>query len=967
MPQSFMQSAVRHSELDLNQQRALERLLTSRRFRSRGALCSLLKRLGRSTEPLSQTDLSCDLYGSADHEKTVRANVWRLREELERYYAEEGIGDTVRISVTNGPYKLTYQPAKQRAPLIGRHEQSCKFRNMLSAARSGHGSVVAIAGEAGFGKTMLLDSIVAEGFTTGQRWYIGRGGCSEQLASASTFFVIIDALHNLNRMADDKHVLSLMSRLAPTWYVRIETDELGQHSQDSSLLMSTRAASIARLNREFLAFLRAVSEQSPTLLILDDLHWADDATFELITYLSSRIVDDRILIAIAYRPSDLKRIRRSFARLLVDMKSKRLCSELQLEPFGTAEIQEALSDTCPGISPDGSMTSVLQAITGGIPLFVVDVIRHLKENNFLTPRGGEWKLSISQDQIVSTLPASISSIVFHRLDELDDTERLLLRIASVQGLEFDSWLIARAMSLDSSQVEERLQIISDRHTLIKLVGERTLRPNNTNPNVRYQFEHALYQQALFKRVGPTHRRRYSLALAEAYIEIGGELSSTTAVNVSILFEQGEDHYRAARYMLLAAQAGMKFCASSVTVEQLNRAQGMLQRQYKNDAGTLEFEILNTLGACHMSLAGYSSQQAGDAYQHSYDLGHRLDLGSNLATPLWGLWAFHVTRGHSLLAKELAKRTLEAAVDSGTPASKMAAFYAAGITALHGGEFLSARSYFSSGVDLHERDCGRHDFTLYLFDPGVACRSHLARCLWLIGFPDAGLAQAQRALGDAKSREHPQTIAYAHIFLSLTFLLRRNYHRAATSAQEALALSKTHGFSQELVWATGVLGACLSQLGDPREGIPMILESIQKQQARESRVGGTHMAIMLAESFICAGDFGSALAAVNSGLELAAAIGETLMEPELLRIKGEVLARTLSGQIQELSAIFVDAIDRARRTGARSLELRSLVSAAAYTKGTPLDEEIKIGLRTLLTDVKEGMDTPDIIAAMEALR
>lgn len=897
------------------------------------ALCELLTALlkyAADADPPKQTSLSLDLYGSPDRETTIRANAWRLREQLAEYYANEGAAERIEIVLKMGPgYRVTFK--KRHRPsinnLAGRDEELRQFRRAMGATATGSGTVLCVAGEAGLGKTALVDAAISDELRTGRFWHIARGGCSERLASTSAYLPVVEALETLTRSPGGETVRSELRRIAPTWYVQLTPQDLPDDST-FRLSVDTRAASPDRVKREFYTFLRSLSEQSPVILFIDDLHWADEATVDLLSFVCHRVGGTRILAIMAYRPSVLSRASHSLLSVKTELQQKHLALELRLSLLDESHVQTIIEMEFPDSALPADFQALISARTEGNPLFVVDTIRYLRDKGTIALRQGRWELAQQLDDIGAGLPESVLAMIDLKIRQLEPDDRLLLLAASVQGYEFDSQILADVISVDAVRMEERLQVLQDQHAIVKLIGEREL-PDQTL-NLRYRFVHILYQHGLYGRLGPARRQTLSRNTAEALLRRYHRNVSAVAATVAALFKIGRDYLRAAQYMLLAAQSTMRTSPSQATVEQVKSGLTLLAKTDPGLPGNeIEFGLQSTLAACHMSLDGYSSNDACNAYRSAYDLGKALGQPSRLITPLWGLWAYHITRGDPQPARRYARETLDLAREANDPALLVEAYYANGITTLHAGDLASAKSHFSDGLAVYDSQKNKIDFLLYLFDPGVACRVHLARTLWLLGYPDTGLREAQRALEHAQFLGHPQTIAFALVFIALVHLLRREARVAEEYANSAIQLSQTHGFPQELTWAQGLLGWSLAIRGLAAEGVALIMESCRIQLAKNSLIAVTQFACVLAEALAAAGDIDTAIGVLSKGIAQTEEIDERYYQAELYRLKGEFLLRRPQPDLPQAEGCFVAAVALARRQGARALELRAIGSQARF--------------------------------------
>ena len=273
---------------------------------------------------------------------------------------------------------------------------------------------------------------------------------------------------------------------------------------------SLRAASRELLSRELVAFLDEASFTIPLILFFDDLHWADESTLDLLAYLASRFDSMRILILANYRPEELQLHNHHFSQVALDLQAHRRCQRIDLGFLSLADVEAylALEFTQNNFPP--FFPKLIHAKTEGNPFFMVELLRYLRDQQAVYDVEGVWTLSEKMPDIERELPQSIIGMVQRKIDFLSDLDRKLLSAASVQGFEFDSPVVARTLSVDLADTEERLDILHRVHGLIQPLGEREL-PQGTI-SVRYRFVHFLTMARSITRSSRQERRRGAVSL-----------------------------------------------------------------------------------------------------------------------------------------------------------------------------------------------------------------------------------------------------------------------------------------------------------------------------------------------------------------------------------------------------------------------------------------------------------------------
>ena len=302
-----------------------------------------------------------------------------------------------------------------------------------------------------------------------------------------------------------------MRLLAPTWYVQVAPLAAGGSRRRPAA--TTQAASQERLKRELLAFLEELSRPRPLVVFLDDVHWADASTVDLLAYLGARCAGLRLLLLLTYRPSDLLLGQHPFGPVKLELQRHGVCREMPLGFLGRDEVERYLALAFPGHRLPAEFAAVIHAKTEGNPLFLVDLLRYLRDRGVIAEGPGGWGLAEAVPDFRRELPESVRSLIQRKVDQLGEVDRRLLLAASVQGYEFDSAVVARVLDLDAADVEERLEVLERVHGLVRLRREQEF-PDGTLV-LRYHFVHVLYQNALYAALQPTRRAAYSAAVARA--------------------------------------------------------------------------------------------------------------------------------------------------------------------------------------------------------------------------------------------------------------------------------------------------------------------------------------------------------------------------------------------------------------------------------------------------------------------
>src|SRR5262245_45201172 len=440
---------------------------------------------------------------------------------------------------------------------VGRENERAELRRAFESAAAGQGLFLCVTGEPGIGKTTLVEDFLGELAGAGHPCSLARGRCSERLAGSEAYLPFLEALEGLLKGVGGEAAARVMKATAPNWYAQV----VSLTEADSGLirvLADSKAASQERLKRELGAFLQELSHLLPLLLFLDDLHWADASTVDLLAYLGGKCTGMRALLVLTYRPTDLVLGKHPFGPVKLELQARGVCRELALEFLTREDLDRYLALEFPGHGFPEEFASLVHARTEGSPLFMADLLRYLRDQQVLTQEQGRWTLGQSVPDLRRDLPESVRGMIQRKIDQLGEDDRRLLVAASVQGYEFGSRVVARVIERDAAEVEERLDELDRVHAFVRVVREQEL-PDRTL-TLRCRFVHVLYQNALYASLGPTRRASRSAAVAQARLECCGDGGGGVAAELALLLEVARDFSRAADYFLVAAQNAAHICA-----------------------------------------------------------------------------------------------------------------------------------------------------------------------------------------------------------------------------------------------------------------------------------------------------------------------------------------------------------------------------------------------------------------------
>jgi len=864
-----------------------------------------------------------------------------------------------------------------RHQTVGRASERAALGAAFDQAVAGGGLLVCVSGEPGIGKTTVVEEFLG-GLEAGLvACHVGRGRCSERLAGTEAYLPWLEPLETLLRGDASQSINRSMKRLAPTWHWQIAP--LAAEEAGTPAPAESRAGSQERMKRELGAFFQEVSRLAPVVLFFDDLHWADASTVDLLSYLAARFEAMRLLIVGTYRPSDLLLAKHPFLSLKLDLQGRGLCRELPLEFLSRDDVERYLALQFPQHRFSGDFPALIHAKTEGSPLFMVDLLRYLRDREVVAQHDGQWVLAETLPHVERELPESVRSMIRRKIDQLSDGDRRLLVAASVQGYEFEAAVVAKALAADPGEVEERLEHLDRIHGFVGQARELEL-PAGTL-TARYRFVHVLYQNALYASLTPARKVALSSAVAEALLGFYGDQTTTIASQVALLFEVARDLPRAVDHFLLAAQHAAAVFANQEAALLASKGVHLLKALPPGPERTRqELKFQTTLGVALKTTHGFGAPEVGAIYARALELCRNTQEEREVIPALRGLWEFYelrAERGDLEIGLELADRCLHLAQTANDPELLLVAHDMSGDTRVWLGEFVAARDHLEQAIALYDPRRDRAHAYLHGYDTGVVCWMFKGLVLWYLGNLDRSLESSNRAVALARELSHPSSLALAQEFCAWLHQHRRDRALTRYWAEADVALCKEQGLSFFLARAKVLLGWALAEEGRIEDGLAQIHEGIAGYRATGAELEMPYWLSLLAQAQGRAGQLEEGLRTLAEAMRIVQQSGGRICEAELHRLQGELLLQQAVPKDQqgafgppdpvaidarvviESEACFRDAIEIARRQQAKSLELRATTSLSRLLQRQGRRDEARQMLAKIYGWFTEGFDTADL--------
>ncbi len=848
---------------------------------------------------------------------------------------------------------------------VGRKKERVELQAGLQNAFAGRGLLMCVAGEPGIGKTTLVEEFLDEVTGAGPPCTIARGRCSERLAGTEAYLPFLEVLESLLKGQADESVVKMMREMAPWWYVQVASLS-ADDSADARLIEDVKNVTQERMKRELATFLQEVSRARPLLLFFDDLHWSDVSTIDLLAYLASKFDAMRLLIVATYRPEELLLAKHAFLQIKPDLLSRGFCREIELGFLSHEEIERYLALEFPEHDFPANFPALIHSKTEGSPLFMVDLVRYLRDRRMIVEEEGRWTLVQSVADIQLDLPESVRGMIQRKIDQLSEGDRRMLVAAAVQGYEFDSAVVDKVLAMDAAEVEERLQVLDRDHGFVRLIEEQEL-PDRTL-TVRYQFVHVLYQNALYDALTPTRRAYLSKAAAEALLEFYGEQSATVASELAMLFESARDFVRAVDCFCLAARQASQVFAYLEAIALARRGLELLKTLPDTpDTAQQELDLQLALGPVLVATRGFGAPEVGQTYTRILELCQKVEGTAQLFTGLWGMYLYYIPRAEYRKALELAEeRLLRLAQCEGDSTLLMLAHHALGKNLFYLGDFVASREHWEEVLNLYNPEQHRPLAFLYgVGDIKVNALCYYTWTLWILGYLDQGLKRLHDLLAWARGLSHPFSLGWALGFAGNMYRDRREVQPVKECAEEGIDHSTEQGFPHWLAQGTMQRGWVLSEGGQEEEGIVQMEQGFSEWKSIGMVLGLSYWPLWLAEGYAKAGRAKEGLSVLADALAMAEETEEAYCVAEVHRLKGELLL--MQGEAEaEAETCFRQALDIARRQSAKSYELRAAMSLSRLLQKQGKQEEASEMLNEIYSWFTEGVDTADLKKAKALL-
>ena len=746
------------------------------------------------------------------------------------------------------------QPAAHRVedrepdPVFGRQKELAKLDDLLRSAVEGVGRVVMVSGEPGIGKTALTSSFVYTALKRDADLLLARGACVEQHGAGEAYLPFLDAVGGLLQGHGGERVKALLRRFAPTWCLQFPA--VFSSDAVSELKREATGATKDRMLRELGDAMAALTAETPVLLLLEDVHWVDPASVDMMRHLAERARGQRLMFVITARPEDMERGNPALKKCYTEMHSRGVCEEISLAALEERDIAAYLdAHYSPNEFPP-ELGAVIHKKSEGHSLFATGAIQLLAERGDIVRNNGAWKLSQPLAQIELNAPVSVRSMIEKKIGLLSDEQRQTLLYASIEGEEFTSTILAALLEADELALEERLDTLGKVHRLIRVEREEDL-PDGSVDTV-YRFAHALYQNFLYDQLLSKRRtllhRRAGEALERAYTGQQARVATSLATH----FERGRDFSKAVQYLIQAGDNALSRYANAEAVNYYSRGLDLVDKLPEEGQAAQQIVLLRkravsrlALGQLKESFADYTVMRS--ACQTAGDLEEECRALLGLTTAAHHLRELDDIERYGQEAMRLAEQIGNQAL-AAEALNTWAAYM--GVT----GRLSEAQSYYERSIPL-ARSIG-HKAAL---PAGLMYRGLLH--FWKSEYDAAEQTQVEASQVAAEVRDG-FCLPLALLYLGLTRANRGRISEAMASMQEAFVLAKRNNHGVALSRVPNGIGWVWREIGDLSKALEFnqgCVETSRRTRAAEAEANGL---INLVYDYLQGGEPGKAAEALE---------------------------------------------------------------------------------------------------------
>ena len=859
----------------------------------------------------------------------------------------KGVAKPMGVSQVQGAVKgyavKDHTPSDKAPFLVGRDEELGLLMRRWEQSKAGAGQVVLISGEAGIGKSVLVEGLCAQ--LSGEKGARMTFRCSPYHRHSALYPVIthIEQVFGFTRNDTADMKVGKMERvlqtsrlpmqeampiLAALLSVALPEDQYPDRPQH--LRQQTQDLLVAWLQEE--------AERQPALAVWEDLHWADASTLELLELFVDQAPTVNMLHVLTFRLDFVSpwAPRSHMTPIVINRLEKKQVGALIRHMAGDRQLPPEVLDHI-----------LIKA--DGVPLYVEELTKTVLESSLLQKSTDRYVLTGPLSGVA--IPATLHDSLMARLDRVP-IAREIAQLGAVLGREFTYEMLRALATVDEPMLLECLG---------RLVANELLYQRGRPPRSTYVFKHALVHEAAYRSLLRRNRRVHHRAAAELMERQFPELVQTEPEIVAHHYSEADCPEQAIPYWHQAGRRAQQRSAHVEAIAHLTKALENLATLPETAQGTEdELEMLLAIGPSLIAIKGYAAREVEHIYLRARVLCRQLGETEQLSQTLWGLWGFYLVRANHPEALKVGKELLELAKGASDVFYRIQSHLTLGGTLFCMAEFVPASEHLEKGAALYTPPKHRSDTSLV--DLGVFCAAWASQALWHTGYPDRALTRSREALILAEELAHPFSMALALNYAAIFHQFRREPKAALQQAEAAIIICREKKFAYYLGWAMIIRGWAIAEQGDCDKGAAVIQEGLQMLRETGAKRSMPYYQGLLAEVYGKGGQTEQGLHTISEAFAAAERIGERWWEAELYRLKGSFLLRQPAPDASQAEECFQQALTVARSQHSIALELRAATHLCRLWQQQGKRDDARRLLFGVYNRLTEGFDTPDGKAA-----
>ncbi len=866
-------------------------------------------------------------------------------------YSLKGIAEPVHVyrifGESGAQSRLDVASTRGLTPLVGREQEVGLLLERWNQTKDGAGQVVLLSGEGGIGKSRLVqvlkDHVAEEAHT---RWECR----SSPYFQNSALYPMTDLLQRTLRFqandTPEEKLGKLEQELSPYRLPLEETVPLFAPLLSLSIpedhyppLNLSPQRQRQKTLESIVAILLQQMEQQPVLFILEDLHWLDPTSLELLNLLIDQIPTASICVLLTCRPE-----------FQPTWTHRSYLTGVTLSRLSRDQIASIATQVAGGKPLPDEVIEQLVERTDGVPLYIEEMTKSVLESSVLKDAGGQYELTGPISSLA--IPATLQDSLMARLDRLV-TAKAVAQYASVIGRQFSYELLQAVSQLDESTLQRELGRLVE----AELVYQRGLPPHAT-----YIFKHALIQDIAYESLLRSARQGYHRRIAAVLEQRYSETAEAQLELLAYHFTEAGLNEQATHYWYQAGQTAIERSANVEAISHLKTGLKLLLTLPETPARLQqELDMQVTLGSALMVTLGTGAPEVKSVYDRARQLCGKVSETPQLFPVIMGLCLYYSTCGVYQTAQELGMQLLSLAQRQNDAACLLSAHTVLSSTYLFTGEFASAYTHLEQALGI--ADAGVRDERLVdsTVSPRVQCRNYCSIALWSLGYPERARQHSLEACHLAQELGHLPSLSQALHYTANLHLRRREAAAVWERSDSLLTLSREQGFAQYAAFGRGYRGWALAMQGNVEEGIASLHQALAEFRHLELMLPQIAFRLLLTDVYREAGHVEQGWRAIAEAKALMAEVGHHHGQSELSHLEGELWMAQADTQksLAEAEKHFLHALDTARSQQAKSLELRAATSLAKLWQRQGKRQDAYDLLAPVYNWFIEGLDTADL--------